>query len=294
MPNASPSLFEGYQEFIKKPFELNDSRSFALLQHLLQHPSLLKGSPWSFLINALSGITISPNEALQHWKKILTHKRRLETALRRPVGIKTAVVDYYEQSGISNDPAVETAAAEPRQFGQNYPTVFPASRAAGSSNVLHETVPAPGYHQERLKEEMSRARRYKHALSAIMINVDFSPITMNGSETPMYTKVQSVIDTMIRKAIRNVDIRARHSENLFLLILPNTNKREAQELAVRLLKNISVRMQRLPGVTVTVPLAASVGQCDTKNDTSTEFIMRLEHLIASGKNSRVDAVYLLD
>jgi diguanylate cyclase (GGDEF)-like protein len=278
-----PVAFEGYNEFIKKPLELNDPRSFTLVQKLLSQTPEFNRSPWTGIIKTLSGITISRGEALQHWKKILAHKRRLENALRRPVGIKTAIVDFYDLSEIATDPQVETDTAE-ATAAAHPPVREPA----------YTPVVAPGYHQDRLKEEMQRAKRYKHALSAIMLDVDLAAIKATTPINEVRDQALTVIDTMIHKAIRNVDIRARHSDNLFFIILPNTNKREAQELAGRLLKKISTRMQRLPGMNTPVPLKAAVGQSGNRNDTSAEFIKRLEHLVVSCKNDKADAVLLLD
>jgi GGDEF domain-containing protein len=67
-------------------------------------------------------------------------------------------------------------------------------------------------------------------------------------------------------------------------MLPNTNKREALELAERLKDNICQRTNRIPELSEGVPITIAVGQC-TKDDTASDFIKRLEHLIQAGKVS---------
>ena len=124
-----------------------------------------------------------------------------------------------------------------------------------------------------------RARRYKHALSIIMFDVDLRTAAAQTAE-----KVVAVIVKMVNKAVRTVDILARHSDNLFLLLLPNTNKREALELAERLKDNICQRTNRISGLSEGIPITIAVGQC-TKEDTASDFIKRLEHLIQAGKVS---------
>jgi GGDEF domain-containing protein len=293
MPSAASLPSDGMFELIKKPFEKNDPKSYALIQKLFDHAGGESTAPFSFLIKSLSGITISAREAQPHWKKILEHKRRLELKLCRSVNIKTAAIDFYDQTGIAVDSS-----------GANNATVMAQERQAPASSLRlpqgrqtvapAPVVPAPGYRQQRLKEEMLRAGRYKHALSAMMIRVDLSVLDGAVPDKAARDNVLGIIDAMIMKAVRNVDICARHSDMQFMVILPNTNKREAQELASRLLKNISLRLHRLPGMPAVIPLAVAVGQCSPKNDTSVAFIKRLENLVLSENGKESDTVLLLE
>jgi hypothetical protein len=107
MITSAQSYFEGYSEFIAKPLEKHDERSLLLIQKLLKNGARSSHSHFSFLIEALSGITIAEREARNHWKKILEHKRRLELKVSRLVSIKTAMVDYYDQLGIIPDAVQE-------------------------------------------------------------------------------------------------------------------------------------------------------------------------------------------
>jgi diguanylate cyclase (GGDEF)-like protein len=293
MPSMPTASLDGVADLIKKSLEKSDPRSFTYIQHLTERSG--NPGPLSFVecIKSLTGITVSPKEVALHWKKILDHKRRMELKLCRTVHIKTAAVDYYDQAGISVDPVSE-----------NQPEPIPGERSAGvqqprigTSRITTSSpgsIAAPGYHQERLKEEMLRARRYKHALSAMMLTVDISGFNGDRFSDESREKVLGIVDSMITKAIRNVDIRARHSNSQFMLILPNTNKREAQELASRLLKNISTRLHRLPDLPREIPLAVAVGQCGQKNDTSGDFIKRLENLVESDQKNKGETVLLLE
>jgi diguanylate cyclase (GGDEF)-like protein len=294
MSNSAPSPSDNcIYELIKKPFEKSDPRSYVLIQKLLEHARDDRSPPFSFLIKSLSGITIVAREAQQHWKKILEHKRRLELKLCRPVNIKTAAIDFYDQTGIAVDPsgADGAGAATPQERQAAAPAVRPHQ---GRPSAAPAPIPAPGYHQQRLKEEMLRAGRYKHALSAMMIRIDLSVLNGAAPDNQARDNVLGIIDAMIMKAVRNVDIRARHSDTQFMLILPNTNTREAQELATRLQKKISLRLHRLPGMPPAIPLAVAVGQCSPKNDTSVAFIKRLENRVVSENGKEPDTVLLLE
>jgi diguanylate cyclase (GGDEF)-like protein len=290
MPSAAPLPSDSISEGIKKPFEKNDPKSYALVQKLLDQAGGDRAAPLSFLIKSLSGITISAREAQQHWKKILEHKRRLESKLFRPVNIKTAAIDFYDQMNITVDSSdTDNAAAQAPERQAIASPLRP-----GRPSVTPTPIPAPGYHQQRLKEEMLRAGRYSHALSAMMIHVDLSVLNGAAPDNQARDNALGIIDAMIMKAVRNVDICARHSDTQFMVILPNTNKREAQELATRLQKNISLRLHRLPGMPPVILLAVAVGQCSPKNDTSVAFIKRLENLVLSENGKKPDTVLLLE
>jgi diguanylate cyclase (GGDEF)-like protein len=288
MTTTATSPFEGFDELLRNPLEKADPRSFSLVQKLLDTPDIA-GCPFSLLIKALSGIVISPREARNHWKKILEHKRRIEAKLSRNVNIRAAVIDYYDQLGV-DAPAVSRVIPETDVAAKttaNAPLVKLARKAA-QSEALPERIATPGFYQERLKEEMLRARRYKHALSVLMLYVDLQAI-----DAALGDKVLSIIVKIINRAVRTVDILGRHANDAFLLVLPNTNKREAMELADRLKKNIAERTSRLQGLATGVPLAIALGQC-SKDVTAADFIKRLENLAAAEKPQVPAAISVLE
>jgi diguanylate cyclase (GGDEF)-like protein len=292
MTTTTPIVFDGYEELIRKPLENADRRSFGLIKTLLESaPNLPQAEPFGFLIKTLSGISISQREARNHWKKIVEHKRRLELKLYRTVSIKTACIDYYDQMGI-DAPAMQGAAVLERISLQDRKAPAVAGgfgkKTGAPEDQLPERITTPGFYQERLKEEMMRARRYKHALSLIMFNVDLGTAAPETAD-----KLLSLIVKLVNKAVRTVDILARHSDALFLLIVPNTNKREAMELAERLQSNISQRTHRIPGLSAgDISITIAVGQC-SKDDTASDFINRLEHLVEAGKNKTPAVIYTL-
>jgi diguanylate cyclase (GGDEF)-like protein len=271
MTPITASGFDGYEELIRRPLEQSDPRSFALVRKLLDNAADAPAFPFSFLIRALSSAVISPGEAGVHWKKILEHKRRLELTLRRVVNIRTACIDYYDLLGIDTSPAAAQVAER---------------KAAGTAQKTPERT---SLYQERLREEMMRARRYKHALSVMLFDVDL------GDAAPeIADKALTVIMKLINKAVRTVDIPARHTDGCFLLMLPNTNKREALELAERLKNNICLRINRIPELSIhSVRVIIALGQC-SKEDTAADFIKRLERLAETEESTAPAAIRVLE
>jgi diguanylate cyclase (GGDEF)-like protein len=283
MTTPTPMTFDGFDELLRRPLEGADPRSFSLVRKILADAAPAPPFPFSYLIGCLSGVTVAPREARNHWKKILDHKKRLEQQLARIVSIRAAAVDYYDQLGVDAAfaPSGEQAAPSPARVAPVKQPPKPEERFSGP-------VATPGFYLERLKEEMHRARRYRHALSVILFNVD-----MRAVDDALGDKVLPLIVKIINKAVRTVDILGRHSDFSFLLMLPNTNKREALELAERLKKNIAERTGRIEGLTAGVSLSIAIGQC-AKDDAAGDFTKRLEHLAAAKKASTPAAISVLD
>lgn len=295
MASASPFSFEGYEELIRKPLERSDPRSFLCIRTLLETFPAPPGScPFAFLIKALSAAVISQREARHHWKKIIEHKRRLELKLSRPVAIRVACIDYYDLMGVDPPPVSMAQDGAPPAQGRTPPRT--ATAAPSSSGTAMQALSPDGrlperktLYQERLRVEMMRARRYKHALSVIMTDVDLRTVPPEIAE-----KAAAVIMKLINKAVRTVDILARHADGCFLVMLPNTNKREALELAERLKNNISQRTSRIPELTsAAIRVTIALGQC-SKEDTAAEFIKRLERLLESARSTNSASISILD
>jgi diguanylate cyclase (GGDEF)-like protein len=277
MATPTTSAFKGYEELIRTPLEHADPRSFTLIGKLLEGYQDQPGAgPFSFLINTLSTVVISPREARNHWEKILDHKKRLEVRLSRTVNIRTACIDYYDQLGIDMTPSAASALERKSAGAATSPAGF--------------TQKSDGHpYQERLREEMMRAKRYKHALSVVLFDVD-----LGGAAPEIADRALTLIMKLINKAVRTVDILARHADGSILLVLPNTNKREALELAERLKSNICLRVNRVPELSAeNVRIAIALGQC-SKEDTSADFIKRLERLAETGGRTAEAAIRVLE
>jgi len=146
---------------------------------------------------------------------------------------------------------------------------------------------------EKLKEEMLRSRRYKHALSAILLDVDeFHKINEKFSYQTG-DRVLSVIVKIIQKTIRGVDILTRYSIDRFLIILPNTNRREAVELAERLRENVEKRTALIDDLPAGVTITLSAGQSHADVNSS-DFMRRLENTLIEGKKRQRNKIYIME
>jgi diguanylate cyclase (GGDEF)-like protein len=277
---SSELPFDGFHEYIQKPLETSDPKSLNSIKKIFiecRHPP---SNPFGILIQKLTGRAQQNKEALTSWRHILENKQALEQRLGRAVNIQTAAIDYFDQrSDIKSVSRGEQLPdkMKPEMVGEEW----------------LERIYAPGYHLEKLKEEMLRAKRYKHALTALMLDIDNfkkvnDALTYKGGD-----KILVLIIKILKKTIRTVDILTRYSGDRFLLILPNTNKREALELAERLRVNIQERTKRIEGLNEGITVTLSIGQC-ANEETSTTFLKHLETTLENGKKQARNAVYAVN
>jgi diguanylate cyclase (GGDEF)-like protein len=282
MGNELP--FEGFEELIRRPLEESDPESFKqIARFFLDMPAAGNSGHMTALIRHLTGKHLERGEALNQWRMILKHKQDMEAKLGRPVRIQPAALDCFDVIGKKNEYLTFTGKAG----GAIDPYKTPPEQQEWMSRIY-----SPEYHSEKLKEELLRAKRYKHALSAIMLDVDNFHRVNELHSFKAGDEVLTLIVKIIRKLIRTVDIITRYSGDRFLIILPNTNMREAVELADRLRVNINERTKRISGLSehngVTVTL--SVCQCDHSKQTP-ELLKHLEGMLESGKQKRRNAVH---
>ena len=256
--------FTGFHELIQEPLAASDQRSFLIIKRCLIEDQAPPVKPFTVIVQKLTGKVLNNNEAITCWKQILKHKTALQQKLGRTIGIQAAAIDYFEHQS-------------PSEILFRLP-VYQSDPSVSLGTEQADTLYRQGYHIEKLKEELLRAKRYKHALSVIMLDLDNFPAIQETLGQKNSEKVLSTIVRIIKKTIRSVDFLCRLSDDRFFLILPNTNRREAEELAERIKDQISVRTGRLNLLSDGVTATLSVGQC-SHTDSSIEFMRRVEHVL---------------
>ncbi|MFP4164004.1 MAG: GGDEF domain-containing protein [Chitinispirillaceae bacterium] len=273
MPIEQP--FEGFKEHVQEPLVHSDERSVKQVMSFFSDITQSKPTPFSTLVQRITGRSMPEREALKLWHRILEHKSEMEKKLNRRVGIQTAALDYSEMHFESLD------------FTQ-------IAQSSSTETVKEEKwlqrVYSPEYHMEKLKEELLRSRRYKHALSAILLDVDEFHKVNESLSYQTGDKILTIIIKIINKTIRNVDILTRYSGDRFLIILPNTNRREALELAERLRGNVNKRTTRIEGLSTGVTLTLSVAQSSADSNSS-RFMRQLENALIEGKKKKRNTVH---
>jgi diguanylate cyclase (GGDEF)-like protein len=89
------------------------------------------------------------------------------------------------------------------------------------------------YFMQRLREEMSRARRNQYPLSLALMNIDYLGVT---SSTPpqVRTEVLRRVVVLLKQHLREEDLVARLNGTVFAVLLPDLSGEEAKETIQKL------------------------------------------------------------
>lgn len=166
-------------------------------------------------------------EAVQYWQGIVAHHRTLSASLGRPVSLSVTLGDYFSLLGM----------------GVNFPKLidlheFEAMRIERQFDFL------TGLHNRQslenaLSQEFSRAARYQRKLSVLFLDLDsFKEINdRHGHLTG--DKVLRQVGGILMQNKRSVDIAARFGGDEFVMLLPDTGKKEGLGLAERIRAEIN-------------------------------------------------------
>jgi diguanylate cyclase (GGDEF)-like protein len=101
------------------------------------------------------------------------------------------------------------------------------------------------YLHPRLEEEISRAKRYKHSISCMLLDIDFFKVVNDMYGYDWGDVLLKKITEILKQHVRKEDILTRYGDEEFLVILPNTDEDNAYVFAERLRRDIE-RMEFIP------------------------------------------------
>ena len=131
------------------------------------------------------------------------------------------------------------------------------------------------YMQERLDQEISRARRYGTKLSCLLFDLDFFKVVNDIYGYEWGDVLLRSIADKLKQLIRKEDILTRYGDEEFLLILPNTSEENAFLFAERF------REERHP-ITISGGIATYPCIENTEEDANT-IIRYAEHALYNAK-----------
>ena len=134
------------------------------------------------------------------------------------------------------------------------------------------------FHQ-KLKEEISRARRYEHELSIIMLDIDYFKQVNDTYGHDVGDEVLKEYTKFINSYLRDVDVFSRIGGEEFIIISPHTNRVNAIKIAQKL--RVAVEESKK-----IVPITMSFGVTEYIKGEDMEFIFkRADSALYKAKNS---------
>lgn len=115
------------------------------------------------------------------------------------------------------------------------------------------------YFTQALQEEVKRSKRYRQSLSLIMVDIDWFKKCNDSYGHLFGNLVLKDVVNIIKRCIRDVDILCRYGGEEFIVILPQTNKKDAYAIAERVRFFMQKHSFQDPGMRIKTKLTVSVG-----------------------------------
>jgi len=119
-----------------------------------------------------------------------------------------------------------------------------------------------------LSNEVSRAARYKHPLSLMIIDIDNFKNFNDSYGHPRGNFILSYMSEIFKKNVRNTDVIARYGGEEFVVVSPESDKQNAYMLAERIRKDVEMLCRPEINREIPVPVTISIGIASMPDDAS--------------------------
>ncbi len=209
----------------------------------------------SVILNVLANLSLEPADAENCWAAIIEHYENLRRKLGRQVSLRTTICDYFcsINKSLENPKVVEIRIFE---------ATVKASRYDSLTGLFNRQA-----FDETLEREINRARRHKLNLSILFFDLDdFKMINDTYGHQAGDEVLREVSEIMLSEK-RSEDVVARYGGEEMVVILPETDRLNAQVLGERIRKRVEKTRFRFQGKKV--GLTVSAGLASFPHDAST-------------------------
>ncbi len=140
--------------------------------------------------------------------------------------------------------------------------------------------------EERIKQEISSAKRQKRNLCAIMIDIDFFKSVNDTYGHAAGDLVLKTVSKIIKSQLRDYDIAGRYGGEEFLILLPYTKIDEAKMVAERLrsaVENKKIDISKICPDKKDISVTISLGVSQYQNDNN--FVTNADKALYQAKES---------
>lgn len=138
-----------------------------------------------------------------------------------------------------------------------------------------------------LRKELKRSRRYGHQLSVIILDVDHFKIYNDTNGHLKGNIALKKVTAAMKDEIRNADILARYGGEEFAIILPETDRAQALNMATRMCR--AVEREKFPGEETqpqnTLTISAGVATFPADAATEEELLEKADSALYTAKHA---------
>lgn len=165
------------------------------------------------------------------------------------------VINKNSGSFDSDDMLILVALANQVAVAIENARLYEESIADGLTGLYHRK-----YFELRLEEELSRAKRYQHALNLVMVDVDHFKKVNDEHGHLMGDMVLKEVATTLKRKTRLEDIVARYGGEEFVVIMPLTPRENLKKVGERL--RAEIEKMKSSGIRITI--SVGIGHFDGK------------------------------
>jgi two-component system cell cycle response regulator len=140
--------------------------------------------------------------------------------------------------------------------------------------------------QNHLSIELERAKRHNRIISLIMIDIDLFKTFNDTKGHPEGNKLLQAVASILKESVRNIDLVFRYAGDEFALLLPDTDKSRATEVAERVRQKVEAQ---LAGATLSLGVATFPEDANNYDELVLKADQALYQAKRSGKNQTVVA-----
>jgi diguanylate cyclase (GGDEF)-like protein len=134
-----------------------------------------------------------------------------------------------------------------------------------------------------IDQELGRAKRYQHALSLIIFDIDNFKKVNDTYGHLCGDVVLRELPQACHTVLRQCDVLARFGGEEFILLLPETEQVNALQVANKLCQLIAGQVIDYKGKRIQVTISAGVATCDPTSDTLDDLLSRADQALYQAK-----------
>jgi len=181
---------------------------------------------YQVLFSVITHLDLSPEQAVDYWKQIVTHRNSMSESLGRGVNLRTAICDYFctINKSMTNPIIIEIRVLEDALYSLRYDSLT----GLYSRRTFDEVF----------VREVERANRYGKELSVLFFDLDdFKQVNDTFGHLAGDDALEHVA-RIVMSEIRTIDIASRYGGEEIVVVLPETGKAAAFVVGERIREKV--------------------------------------------------------